>query len=117
MTVIGLALLAAESASSPGVPSWVERVSAVGLIIMFGLALARNWVYTSGQVDRILEAERRVSDLWKQTAETQQANADKLAGNLEPVLRSNEAILRAVETIQQEQREQRYRERDQGGRL
>lgn len=115
-----ITLLAAEAAADVSLPAWAERVSVVGLIVFFGLALARGWLMTSGQAERLLDSERRVSELYRQAAETSQANADRMVTAIEPVTAGNAAILRAVEEIQREQMAQRYRGRgidsDQGGR-
>lgn len=122
MKLLGVGLAVAAE-SIPQLPGWVGDLSLVGAIVLFGLALARNWIYTSGQVNRMIEAydkllasEQRVSELWRHNAEMQSENVNRLIEGLEPVTAGNAAILRAVEEIQREQLLQREYRRDQGGR-
>lgn len=84
-------------------PSWASDVGIVGLIVFFGLGLARNWFYTSGQVTHLLTQYENVAALWKQVAEERQETIKMLSDNTEPILKGNEAILRAVENLQHEQ--------------
>jgi uncharacterized protein YgbK (DUF1537 family) len=85
------------------IPLWLNDLSLPGAIILFGLALARGWLLTSGQATRLAEAHAKVSDLWKQVAEERQETILQLNEQLEPLMQGNEAILRAVEELQRQQ--------------
>lgn len=107
---------AAEPAA-PGVgletiiPGWITDLGWVGLAILAVWAFATNRVYTSGQVDRLLEAERRVTAVWQKTAEDILPALERLSENLDPIVDGNNAVLRAIEGIKAAQ-EERYRGRE-----
>lgn len=90
-------------AEALSIPSWLTDLSLPGAIVLFGLALARGWILTSGQANRIVEAYSKVSDLWKQVAEERQETISKISEQLDPLMQGNEAILRAVEELQRQQ--------------
>lgn len=85
------------------IPSWLTDLSLPGAIVLFGLALARGWLLTSGQVNRLTEAHGKVSDLWKQVAEERQETIRKISDQMDPLMQGNEAILKAVEELQRQQ--------------
>ena len=62
-------------------------------------AFATNRVYTSGQVERLLEAERKVTAVWESNAEADQKALEKFLDALEPIAAGNEAVLRAIEGL------------------
>jgi len=98
-------------------PSWASDVTVVGLIILFGVGLARNWFYTGGQVNHVVTQYEKVAALWEKVADERQKTIELMAAGYEPVLRSNEAILRAVEQLQAQQeymRRSHGHERGQG---
>lgn len=95
-------------------PPWAQQLSLLGLLILIVIAFLRGWVITKAQNDSDIAAERRVSDIWESNAKDAAANNDKLIAALQPVLSGNEAILKAVSDVQDEQR--RMRERRGPGR-
>jgi hypothetical protein len=95
-------------------PPWAQQLSLLAVLIIIVGAFVRGWVVTKAQNERDIAAERRVSDIWEKTAHDATANNDKLIAALQPVLSGNEAILKAVTDVQEEQR--RMRERRGPGR-
>lgn len=92
-------------------PSWASDVGVVGILLFFGIGLARNWWYTGGQVNHLLAQYERVSALWEKVADERQETINLLTSNTEPILKGNEAILRAVEQLQHQQSQARqYRD-------
>lgn len=85
------------------IPSWIGDMSLPTAIVLFGFMLARNWLYTSGQVNRLLDASQRVADLWEKVATERQETIKLLAESTEPVIQGNAAILKAVEELQRQQ--------------
>jgi hypothetical protein len=72
------------------------------------MAFVRGWVVTGRQNERDIAAERRVSDIHEANAERAIALNEKLAMDVvQPLLAGNEAILKAVGDVQEEQRRQR----------
>jgi hypothetical protein len=90
-------------------PPWAQQLSLVGLLVVIVAAFMRGWIVTKAQNERDIAGERRVSDIWERNANTANLNNDKLIAALEPILAGNEAILKAVSEVQDEQR--RFRER------
>jgi hypothetical protein len=84
-------------------PAWVSDVSIVGIFILFGIGLARGWLYTGGQVNHLLSQYEKVAALWEKVATERQETIELLSSNNEAVLKGNEAILRAVEELQYQQ--------------
>lgn len=95
-------------------PPWAQQLSLLGALLICIVAFVRGWVITKAQNERDVTAERRVSDIWEKNYKDSTANNDKLIAALQPVLSSNEAILKAVSDVQEEQR--RMRERRGPGR-
>lgn len=89
------------------IPAWLTDVGIVGLVIFFGLALARNWIYTRGQVNELLKARSEAAAIWEKIAEERQQVNMQLNKYIEPVMQSNEAILRAVKSLQRQQQQRR----------
>lgn len=96
-------------------PPWAQQLSVLGLLVIIITAWVRGWVVTRAQADREIAAERRVSDIWEATATKSLAINETFVDAFAPVLDSNQAILKAVTEVQNEQR--RYREdRERGSR-
>jgi hypothetical protein len=88
----------------PGaIPSWLTDIGVVTMVIIFGVGLARNWIYTAGQVDKMAEQYEKVNKIWEQVATERQQTITMLSDSIGPVLQGNEAILRAVENLQRDQ--------------
>jgi hypothetical protein len=105
--------LAADGSGTPDLdallPPWAQQLSLLGIMVIIVLAFMRGYVITRAQNERDIAAERRVSDIWEKNFHDSEANNNKLIAALEPVLKGNDAILKAVSEVQDEQR--RYRER------
>jgi hypothetical protein len=85
-------------------PPWAQQLSLLGVMMLIVVAFVRGWVVTKAQNERDIAAERRVSDIWEKTASDASTNNEKLITALQPVLSSNEAILKAVTEVQDAQR-------------
>lgn len=95
------------SALDFALPSWASDVGVVGILLFFGIGLARGWFYTSGQVNNLLSQYDKVIALYEKVAAERQESIKLLSGNTEPILKGNEAILRAVEELQHQQEQAR----------
>lgn len=95
-------------------PPWAQQLSLLTLLIVIVLAFARGWVVTRAQADREIEAERRITEVWKTNAESSNELTKQLTEGFEPVLDSNAAILKAVEALQD--RQERAEERENQAR-
>lgn len=95
-------------------PPWAQQLSLLGLLLIIVAAFLRGWIVTKAQNERDIAAERRVSDIWENNAKQSTDQNEKLIAALQPVLSSNEAILKAVTEVQTEQT--RMRERRGPGR-
>jgi hypothetical protein len=91
-------------------PPWAQQISLLSLLLVIIVAFLKGWIVTRPQADREVAAERRVSDIWEATATKALAINESFAEAFQPVLDQNEAILKAVTDVQDEQR--RYRERN-----
>lgn len=91
-------------------PPWAQQLSLVGLLIVIVVSFMRGWVMTRSACDREVEAERRISDIWKANHEQATELNEQLTDAFQPVLESNAAILKVVESLQSWQREQERRE-------
>lgn len=89
-------------------PPWVQNISIVGILVLIVMAFMRDWVITKSRHDRELASRDEIASIYKKAAEDSNANVDKLSNGLTPVLAQNEAMLKAISEIQEEQR--RYRE-------
>jgi hypothetical protein len=80
-----------------GIPAeFFDNVGAVGLVVLFGIALAKGWVVTRREIDS-LRADR---DAWHSAADRkdeQIAEKDKQLGHLKNV---GEAVERVMSAIQ-----------------
>lgn len=101
---------ATDLALSPGLLEWLTSLSLPGALVLFALALATNRLYTAGQVNKMLDSKAEVAKLWEQVATERQETIRLLTEATTPILDGNEAILRALERIQQD------RPRPGGGR-
>lgn len=78
----------------------LTNLSVPGAMVLFALALATNRLYTSGQVNKILESKDAVAKLWEQVASERQETIKLLTEANKPIIDGNEAILKALERIQ-----------------
>jgi hypothetical protein len=83
------------------IPSWITDLGWIGMAIIAVWAFATNKVYTSGQVEKLLDAERKVTEVWKQNAEADQVALANLVQVLEPIAAGNDAVLKAIEGLRQ----------------
>jgi hypothetical protein len=81
------------------VPGWLTDLGWIGMAILAVWAFATNRVYTAGQVERLLEAERRVAKVWEENAKEDQKALSELMHSLEPIAAGNEAVLKAIEGL------------------
>ena len=91
-------------------PPWAQQLSLVGLLVLIVAAWLSGRVVTRAQVDRELEAERKIGDIWKSNYEQANQLNEQLTGAFQPVLESNAAILKVVESMQARQLEAEQRE-------
>lgn len=80
--------------------SSLKDVGIVALCLMFVIALGRGWLYVAAQVNKIIEGHKEVADTWKEVAQERQKTIELITESIDPVVRGNEAILRAIEEIQ-----------------
>jgi len=90
-------------------PPWAQGISLLSLLILIIAAWLRGWVITKSQNERDIAAERRVSDIFESNLNKATELNQQLTQALAPVLASNEAVLKAVEAVQEEQRRMRER--------
>lgn len=90
-------------------PPWAQGLSLVSLLVIITAAWLRGWIVTKGEYERGIAAERRVSDIWEANFNGATQLNQQLTQALAPVLASNEAVLKAVEAVQEEQRRMRER--------
>ncbi len=90
-------------------PPWAQGLSLVSLLILITVSWLKGWVITKGEYERGIAAERRVSDIWEANYNGATELNQQLTQALAPVLASNEAVLKAVEAVQEEQRRMRER--------
>ncbi len=90
-------------------PPWAQGLSLLSLLVVITVAWLRGWVVTKAQNEKELAAERKVSDIWESIADNATQLNQQLTQALAPVLASNEAVLKAVEAVQEEQRRMRER--------
>jgi hypothetical protein len=106
-------ILGAETGEVPSLdallPPWAQQLSLLGILVVIVFAFLRGWVVTKAQNERDIASERRVSEIWEKNYTETTANNDKLIAAFQPVLSSNEAILKAVSDVQEEQRRMRER--------
>lgn len=90
-------------------PPWAQGLSLLSLLILIITAWLRGWVVTKAQNERDIAAERRVSDIWEANFNGATQLNQQMTQAFAPVLASNEAVLKAVEAVQEEQRRMRER--------
>lgn len=91
-------------------PPWAQQLSLLTLLVIIITAWVRGWVVTRAQAEREIEAERRISEIWKGNYEQSSQLNEQLTTAFQPVLESNAAILRVVESLQERQLEAERRE-------
>lgn len=106
--------LAGEAPAAPEgldalLPPWAQQLSLLTLLVLIIVAWVRGIVITRAQADREVAAERRVGEIWEATANKALAINESFATAFQPVLDQNEAILKAVTDVQEEQRRNRER--------
>lgn len=100
-------------------PAWAQQLTVLTLLVLIVTAFLRGWVVTRAQADRDAEAERRIADIWKTNFERSTQLNEQLTEALQPVLASNESILKVVQAVQARQEAQEERDRwlrDRGDR-
>lgn len=90
-------------------PPWAQGLSLLSLLILIVVAFLKGWVVTRAQNERDIAAERRVSDIWEANFNGATQLNGQFTQALAPVLESNEAVLKALEAVQEEQRRMRER--------
>lgn len=92
-------------------PAWAQQLSLITLLILIVAGFLRGWVVTRHQAQREAEAERRIAEVWKGNYEQAIELNKQLTDGFAPVLTSNEAILKAVESVQARQAAAEERDR------
>lgn len=90
-------------------PPWAQGLSLLSLLILIITAWLRGWVVTKAQNERDIASERRIADIWETNFNGATQLNQQLTQSFAPVLASNEAVLKAVEAVQDEQRRMRER--------
>lgn len=88
-------------------PPWAQGLSLLSILVIIIVAWIRGWVVTRAQNERDVASERRVSEIWEANANQASTLAKELTQAFAPVLEQNEAILKAVQAVQEEQRRMR----------
>ena len=108
-------MLFAEVATQEGLdalmPAWAQQLSLLTLLVLVVAAFLRGWVVTRAQAGREAEAERRIADVWKANYEQSIELNKQLTVAFAPVLESNAASLKAVESVQARQAAAEERDR------
>lgn len=89
--------------------SGLKDIGIVSMCFLFTVALARNWLYTSGQMEKMISGYERLADTWEAVATQQKETIELLTLSVDPIIQGNEAILRAVESLQKERETPRQR--------
>ena len=89
------------------IPSKIPQYGASGVIALFGWGLAKNWLYTRGQVAEILAskveilaAKSELVEIWKQIAMENQETIKLQANQISVLVAQTEAILSIVRELQ-----------------
>lgn len=90
-------------------PPWAQQLTVVTLLVLIVAAFFRGWVITNSKHAEQMAREREIGEIYKKAAEDANANVERLSTAFSPILAQNDAILKAVTEVQEEQR--RYRER------
>lgn len=105
-------MIAGEAVTGGGldsvIPPGLEQISLIGLLLLIMIAFVRDWIISSSRHEKELATERKVSEVWEQNATRALESLTEISKAFEPVLKGNEAILKAVSDLQEEQR--RYRD-------
>lgn len=91
------------------VPEWITDLGWVGIAILAVWAFATNKLYTAGQVEKLLAAERKVTDVWQESDRKTKEALERLIEELHPIADGNAAVLKAIEAVQASQAEDRAR--------
>lgn len=91
-------------------PPWAQGLSLLSLLIIIVVSFMKGWVLTRAGCDREVEAERRIADIWKNNHEQATQLNEQLTDAFQPVLESNAAILKVVQSMQERQLELERRE-------
>jgi len=105
--------LAGESEPVPsgyeGIISWLADLGWVGIALIAIWAFATDRLYTRSQVEKLLAAKDEVIAVW-QGGEQRSIEALKaIIDELQPIASGNEAVLKAMERMQDWQSEERIR--------
>lgn len=84
-------------------PAWAQQLGLLGILMAILFAWLRGWVVTRAAADREVDAERRIGDIWKENYQQSAELNQQLTGAFQPVLDSNAAILKVVESLQERQ--------------
>lgn len=95
------------------IPKMITDLGWVGVAILVTFMFATNRWYSSKQVDKLLEKEREVTEVWKRNADELKPLLEELVRTLQPLGQSDAAILKAIEGLQNAQELER-RLRDMG---
>lgn len=90
-------------------PDWVQGISLLTFLLLTVLAFLRDWVITSRRHERELALKDRVIEVWEGVANKATENNDRLVDALDPVLKGNDAVLKILGEMQEEQRNARRR--------
>lgn len=97
-------------------PAWAQQLSLLTLLLLIVTSFLRGWIVTRAQSQRELDAERRIADIWKSNFQQSTQLNERLTDAFQPVLEGQNALLRAVESLQRDQEERERRMRDWRGR-
>jgi len=98
------------------IPKIITDLGWVGVAILVTFMFATNRWYSSKQVERMLDTEREITQVWKQNAEELKPMLEELVQILQPLGQSDAAILKAVEGLQAAQElDRRFRKLEQRG--
>lgn len=105
-----------EPGAEVGVPggfesvvSWLANLGWVGIAIICIWAFATDRLYTRGQVERMLASKEEVISVWRESEARGKEALQAILQELQPIASGNEAVLRAMERIQEFQAEERIR--------
>lgn len=103
------------TAELPGladIPKLVTDLGWVGMAILVAFMFATSRWMSNSQHEKLMEKEREVTAVWKQTAEQLKPALEELIDSLGPIGQGNAAILKAVEALQASQElDRRFRDR------
>lgn len=89
--------------------SWLKDAGIVSLCLLFVVMLATNRLYTAGQVNKMLEGFEKMAETWQEVDKNNKETILLLSKSLDPLIQGNEAILRILESRQEQQSAPRQR--------